>query len=136
LEEIVHSIHVDLPQRPHVTVLFGDGAHSFRLPKGATLAELAGCIDTLEAQHQAVPAAIYVTVGVSRSAAAFNPGVSQMNRERVKGAAQKIKGSIEAVVAKVIGNKRLETEGRIDKTEGAVRTALGNAKDAASGRTK
>jgi uncharacterized protein YjbJ (UPF0337 family) len=40
----------------------------------------------------------------------------------------------------VIGNKKLETEGRIDKTKGAVRTAVDKAKDAVkdatSGRTK
>ena len=52
-----------------------------------------------------------------------------MDKDRLKGAAQKIKGSIEKTVGRLIGNKRLETEGNIDEATGKVRVAVGEAKD-------
>ena len=53
-----------------------------------------------------------------------------MDKDRIKGAAEKIKGTIENTVGKLIGNKDLETQGTIDKATGAVRTAVGEGKDA------
>ena len=53
-----------------------------------------------------------------------------MDKDRIKGAAQKIKGSIEKTVGKMVGNKKLETEGKIDVAAGNVRKAVGKAKDA------
>lgn len=52
-----------------------------------------------------------------------------MDKDRIKGAAQKIKGSIEKTVGKMVGNKKLETEGKIDVAAGNVRKAVGEAKD-------
>jgi uncharacterized protein YjbJ (UPF0337 family) len=52
-----------------------------------------------------------------------------MDKDRIKGAAQKIKGSIEKAVGKLVGNESLETEGRIDEAAGNVRQAVGKAKD-------
>ncbi len=59
-----------------------------------------------------------------------------MDRERIKGAAQKIKGGIEKTIGKLVGNKKLETEGRIDEATGNVRTAVGEAKDAVRSAVK
>lgn len=63
-----------------------------------------------------------------------------MDSDRLKGTAQKLKGSIKRAVAKLTGNKPLETEGRLDEAAGAVRNAVGEAKDtvrdAAKGRVK
>ena len=53
-----------------------------------------------------------------------------MDKDRIKGAAEKIKGSIEKTVGKLLGNKNLETRGKVDKATGAVRTAVGEGKDA------
>jgi uncharacterized protein YjbJ (UPF0337 family) len=53
-----------------------------------------------------------------------------MDKDRIKGAAEKIKGTAEATVGKLIGDKDLETKGKIDKATGAVRTAVGQGKDA------
>ena len=53
-----------------------------------------------------------------------------MDKDRIKGAAEKIKGSIEKTVGKLIGDKNLETKGKIDKATGNVRTAVGEGKDA------
>lgn len=52
-----------------------------------------------------------------------------MDKDRVKGAAQKIKGSIERAVGKLVGNKKLETDGKIDEAAGNVRKAVAEAKD-------
>ena len=52
-----------------------------------------------------------------------------MDKDRIKGAAQKIKGRIEKTVGKLVGNKRLETDGKIDVASGNVRKAVGEAKD-------
>ena len=45
---------------PHVMVQFNNGAHSFLLPAGATLMELADRIDALAAIHNCAPTAIDV----------------------------------------------------------------------------
>ena len=52
-----------------------------------------------------------------------------MDKDRIKGAAQQIKGVIEKAVGKMVGNKNLETSGKIDKAAGTVRTSVGEAKD-------
>ena len=52
-----------------------------------------------------------------------------MDKDRIKGAAQKIKGSIEKTIGNLVGNKKLETDGKIDKAAGTLRSAVGEAKD-------
>ena len=63
-----------------------------------------------------------------------------MDKDRIKGVAQKIKGNIEEVVGKMTGNRKLETDGKIDNAAGNVRKAVGEAKDvvrdAVDGRSK
>jgi uncharacterized protein YjbJ (UPF0337 family) len=53
-----------------------------------------------------------------------------MDKEHVKGAADKAKGAIKEAAGKVTGDKKLETEGKVDKVKGAVHSAVGDAKDA------
>lgn len=53
-----------------------------------------------------------------------------MDKERIKGAAQKIKGSIEKTVGRLTGNRKLEAEGHVDKVIGSARDGVGKAKDA------
>ena len=66
------SKHTSKIPPPHVVVRFGDGAHSFVLPAGATFAELAVRIDNLGAMHETAPIAVHVEFGksVSRRATA------------------------------------------------------------------
>lgn len=52
-----------------------------------------------------------------------------IDKDRIKGTAQKIKGGIKEAVGKMIGDKKLETDGKIDKASGSVRKAVGEAKD-------
>lgn len=52
-----------------------------------------------------------------------------MDKDRIKGAAQTIKGTIKKTIGKLVGNKKLETDGKIDEASGRVRKAVGEAKD-------
>ena len=52
-----------------------------------------------------------------------------MDKDRIKGAAQQIKGTIEKAFGKLTGDKKLESHGKIDKATGTVRSAVGEAKD-------
>jgi len=53
-----------------------------------------------------------------------------MDKEHVKGAADKAKGAIKDAAGKMTGDKDLQAEGKMDKAKGAVHTAVGDAKDA------
>jgi uncharacterized protein YjbJ (UPF0337 family) len=53
-----------------------------------------------------------------------------MDKDRIKGAADKFKGNIKETTGKVTGNERLETEGKVDQFKGGVREGFGKAKDA------
>jgi uncharacterized protein YjbJ (UPF0337 family) len=59
-----------------------------------------------------------------------------MDREHVKGAADKAKGTINETAGKVTGDKELESEGKLDKAKGDVHNAAGNVKDAVRNLTK
>jgi uncharacterized protein YjbJ (UPF0337 family) len=54
----------------------------------------------------------------------------KMDREHVKGAADKAKGAIKDAAGKVTGDKELQTEGKLDKAKGSVHNAAGDVKDA------
>ena len=53
-----------------------------------------------------------------------------MDREHIKGAADKAKGAIKDAAGKMTGDKKLQAEGKIDKAKGAAHQAVGDAKDA------
>ena len=59
-----------------------------------------------------------------------------MDKDRVAGSAKKIKGSIKEVVGKTAGNAKLEAEGKADKVEGKVQSAVGGLKDKATSQRK
>jgi uncharacterized protein YjbJ (UPF0337 family) len=59
-----------------------------------------------------------------------------MDREHVKGTADKAKGAIKEAAGKVSGDKKLESEGKVDKAKGDLHNAAGNVKDAARNLTK
>jgi uncharacterized protein YjbJ (UPF0337 family) len=54
-----------------------------------------------------------------------------MDREHVKGFAEKTKGTIKEGVGKLAGDKKLETEGKVDKAKGSAHNVAGDVKDAA-----
>jgi uncharacterized protein YjbJ (UPF0337 family) len=53
-----------------------------------------------------------------------------MDKEHVKGAADKAKGAVKDAVGGLTGDAKLQTEGKMDKAKGAVHSAVGDAKDA------
>jgi len=53
-----------------------------------------------------------------------------MNKDHVKGAAEKTKGAVKDAVGGLTGDSKLQTEGKVDKAKGAVHDAVGDAKDA------
>jgi uncharacterized protein YjbJ (UPF0337 family) len=53
-----------------------------------------------------------------------------MNEQHAKGAADKVAGKIKEFAGRATGNKKLETEGKVDQVKGAIHNAAGDAKDA------
>ena len=53
-----------------------------------------------------------------------------MDKEHLKGAADKAKGAVKDAAGQVTGNEKLQAEGKADKTAGAARQAAGDVKDA------
>lgn len=54
-----------------------------------------------------------------------------MDKEHVKGAADKAKGAVKDAAGKVTGDKQMQAEGKTDKAKGAAHQAVGDVKDAA-----
>ena len=55
---------------------------------------------------------------------------AKMDKEHLKGAADKAKGAVKDAAGKLTGDKQMQAEGKIDKAKGAAHEALGDAKDA------
>jgi uncharacterized protein YjbJ (UPF0337 family) len=54
-----------------------------------------------------------------------------MDKQRMEGGLKKATGTIKEKAGQVTGDRDLEAEGKMDKAEGKVRSAVGHAKDAA-----
>ena len=52
-----------------------------------------------------------------------------MDKQHIKGAIDKAKGTIKDSVGAATGSKKLRAEGKMDKAKGAVRTLVGDVKD-------
>jgi uncharacterized protein YjbJ (UPF0337 family) len=59
-----------------------------------------------------------------------------MDREHIKGAADKVKGAVKDTVGKVTGDEKMQAEGKLDKAKGAAHDAVGDAKDAVRDATR
>jgi uncharacterized protein YjbJ (UPF0337 family) len=59
-----------------------------------------------------------------------------MDREHVKGTADKAKGAIKDTAGKVTGDKELQSEGKLDKAKGEAHNIAGDVKDAVRNQTK
>ena len=53
-----------------------------------------------------------------------------MDKEHIKGAADKAKGAVKDAFGKMTDDKKMQAEGKIDKAKGAAHEALGDVKDA------
>jgi uncharacterized protein YjbJ (UPF0337 family) len=59
-----------------------------------------------------------------------------MDKDRIEGAAKKIKGSVKEGIGKATGDAKLEGEGKADKAEGKIQNAVGGLKDAVREKIK
>jgi uncharacterized protein YjbJ (UPF0337 family) len=57
-----------------------------------------------------------------------------MDKDRINGAAEQAKGAAKEAAGKILGDKKLETEGKTDKAAGKVQNAVGGLKDAIRGK--
>jgi len=54
-----------------------------------------------------------------------------MDKDRIAGSAKEVKGSVKEAAGKLVGDAKLEAEGRANKVEGKIQNAIGGMKDAA-----
>jgi uncharacterized protein YjbJ (UPF0337 family) len=59
-----------------------------------------------------------------------------MNKDRIEGAATQAKGSVKEAVGKVVGDSKLQAEGKADKAAGKIQNAVGGAEDAIDQATR
>ena len=52
-----------------------------------------------------------------------------MDKDRIAGSAKQVEGSIEEALGKGLGDTKLEAEGKADRAEGKVQSAVGGVKD-------
>lgn len=52
-----------------------------------------------------------------------------MDKDRIAGAGNKAKGAVKEAAGKMVGDKKLEAEGKADKAKGKVQSAVGGLKD-------
>ncbi len=59
-----------------------------------------------------------------------------MNKDQVKGRVEQAKGSVKEAAGKVVGNKKLEVEGKIDQAVGKTQATYGDLKEGAKDALK
>ena len=57
-----------------------------------------------------------------------------MDKDRIKGSAEKAKGKAKEVAGKVTGDSKLEGEGKADQVAGKVKNTIGGIKDTLKGK--
>ncbi len=57
-----------------------------------------------------------------------------MDKDRVEGAVKRAKGTVKEMAGKVVGDAKLESEGKAEKIAGKVQNAVGGVKDALKDR--
>ena len=56
-----------------------------------------------------------------------------MDKDRIEGSATKIGGDIKEGVGHVLGDKKMEAEGKLDQAEGKAQNTVGSVKDTLRG---
>jgi uncharacterized protein YjbJ (UPF0337 family) len=52
-----------------------------------------------------------------------------MDKNRIEGAAKQAEGTVKETVGKVVGDSKLEAEGKAEQTEGKLQNKVGGLKD-------
>jgi uncharacterized protein YjbJ (UPF0337 family) len=71
---------------------------------------------------------------VDHSPMSNEAGEKIMDKDRIKGSAEQIKGGVKEVAGKILGDKKLEAEGQTEKAVGKVQNAIGGLKDTLRGK--
>lgn len=56
-----------------------------------------------------------------------------MDKDRIKGAANQAKGAIKEAAGKLVGDPKLEADGKADQVKGKIQSAVGGVKDTIRG---
>ncbi|WP_460448682.1 CsbD family protein [Alsobacter sp. SYSU BS001988] len=59
-----------------------------------------------------------------------------MDKQHIKGAADKAKGAVKDAAGKLTGDQKMQAEGKADKAKGEARSAVGDVKDAVKKATR
>jgi uncharacterized protein YjbJ (UPF0337 family) len=59
---------------------------------------------------------------------------TSMDKDRIKGSAEQAKGAVKAAAGKILGDSKLEGEGKAQEAKGKVQNALGGLKDTLRGK--
>ena len=52
-----------------------------------------------------------------------------MDKDRIAGTAHEIKGSVKEAIGKVVGDAKLQSDGKAERTAGKIQNAVGGMKD-------
>jgi len=55
-----------------------------------------------------------------------------MNKDRIIGSAKQVKGAVEGVTGRILGDAKLCADGKLDVQEGKIQNALGGIRDSAN----
>lgn len=53
----------------------------------------------------------------------------QMDKDRIEGAGKQVIGAAKQAVGKLVGDAKLQTDGKVEQIEGKLQNAIGSAKD-------
>ena len=59
-----------------------------------------------------------------------------MNKDQIKGRVEQVTGQVKETAGKVVGNDRLETEGKAERLKGKVQAGYGDAKEDVKDKAK
>jgi uncharacterized protein YjbJ (UPF0337 family) len=57
-----------------------------------------------------------------------------MDKDRIKGSAEQAKGAVKTAAGKILGDSKLEGEGKAQQAKGKVQNAVGGLKDTLRGK--
>jgi len=52
-----------------------------------------------------------------------------MDKDQIAGAAKEVKGSVKEAIGKVVGDAKLQSDGKAERTAGKIQNAVGGIKD-------
>ena len=57
-----------------------------------------------------------------------------MDKDRIEGSAKQVKGAVKEVTGKNVGDAKMQSEGKAEKTAGKIQNAVGGIKDTLRGK--